>query len=40
MGCNAPVFKEYPEAIKFAMETDSPILHSMELEYPPPLFRA
>ena len=25
---------------KLAMETDSPIFHSIELEYPPPLFRA
>jgi hypothetical protein len=39
IGCNAPVFKEYPdEVIKLAIETDSPILHSIELDDPPPLF--
>jgi hypothetical protein len=39
MGCNTPVFKEYPKAIKLAIETDSPIFHSIVFEYPPPLFR-
>ena len=37
IGCNTPVFKWYPEAMKLAIEIDSPKLHSMEEEYPPPL---
>jgi hypothetical protein len=41
MGCKMPVFKVNPGAIKLAMETDSPILHSklkaLTVDDPPPL---
>jgi hypothetical protein len=39
-GCNKPVFNEKLVVVKLAIETDSPILHSIDEAEPPPLFRA
>jgi hypothetical protein len=38
-GCNKPVFNKKLGVIKLAIETDSPILHSIDEAEPPPLLK-
>ena len=38
-GCKTPVVKDKFEVVKYAIETDSPILHSIPNPDPPPLFK-